>query len=145
MEGYLKLDKAGIVAFFFTERDKDYGGIHLGVPESSNDALLGLAHELDRLPPGHSRRLSLLPVSDDLPQRIAGRRRYCPLFSLRVGTSPEALTQIQIKKQDGTVMLSPNGLVEFRRAITLMHSSRGDLVLAGNSGLWTDRLWFWSL
>jgi len=145
VKGYLKLDKAGVAAFFFTEREKDYGGIHLGMPTSSTEVLLALTDELAMLPPGHSRSLPLLSVPDDLPRRIVARSRYRPLVSLRIGTAVNSVTRIQINNQAGIVTLSPHGLAKFKSAITLVHGSHGDLLAAGDSGSWTDRLWFWPL
>lgn len=145
MKQYLKLDKAGVTAFLFKEREKDYGGIHLGVPTSSTEILLALTDELAMLPPGHSRSLSLLWVPDDLPRHIAAQRAYQSLDSLRIGTAVNSVTRIQINSGAGIVTLSPHGLAEFKSAITLMHGSHGDLLIAGDSELWTDRLWFWPL
>ncbi len=143
MQRYLKLDKALVAAFFFTEREKDYGGIHLGVPTSSTDVLQALTDELATLPPGHSRGVQLLAVPDDLPRRIIARSGYRPLVALRIGTAVNAVTCIQIEKQAALVELSLQGLADFKIAITAVHSSHGDIVIAGDSGLWMDRLWFW--
>lgn|GEM_PF-2350328 len=145
MKGYLKLDKAEVAAFFFTEREKDYGGIHLGVPTSSTEVLLALTDEMTMLPPGHSRSLPLRSVPDDLPRIIVARRGFCPLISLRIGTAVNLVSRIQINNQAGIVTLSPHGLAEFKSAITLVPGSHGDLLVAGASGSWTDRLWFWPL
>jgi hypothetical protein len=140
---YQRLDKPLLAAFFFTGREKDYGGIHLGVPASSIGSLVALTEELSRLP-GHSRKLPLYPVPNQLPLQIVDRRCQS-LVSLRIGSAVDSITCIEVKSGAGNIVLSPDGLAEFKKAITLVHSAHGDLVLAGKSGSWTDRLWFWPL
>lgn len=141
MKAYVRLDGAGVAAFFFTRRERDYGGIHLGVPKT--EALLALVDELSRANPGHSRRVPVLPVPEDLPRSIVRGNVHQSLVSLRIGTSTVLTTRIQIENKAGIVMLSPRGLAEFNQAIALVHGSHGDLLVAGDSGLWTDRLWLW--
>lgn len=132
-----------MAAFIFTEREKDYGGIHLGVPTSSIDVLQALADELTMFPPGHSRGVLLLEVPAELPRRIITRSGYRPLGALRIGTSVNALTRIQIEKRVGLAEFSSQGLVDFKSAIGSLQTSHGDILIAGDSGSWTDRLWFW--
>jgi hypothetical protein len=144
MKKYVEPGEAQVAAFVFTEREQDYGGIHLGVPDSSTEGLVGLTDEFAVSPLGHSRRLSLLPVPKDLPEQITPRR-YKALVSLRVGTTANSVTRIQVNDGVGTITLSLNGVAEFKRAIKLVHETKGDLLMAGESGLPTDRLWFWPL
>jgi hypothetical protein len=145
MHRYLHLDKAPVAAFFFTEREKDYGGIHLGVPISSTEILLALSDEFASLPAGHSRSLPLQPVPQALPRNIVVRCRYRSLVSLRVATAINSVTRIQIDGLVGLITLSAPKLKDFESAIRLMTSCDGDLFIAGNSGSWLDRLWFWPL
>ena len=142
---YLRLDTALVAAFYFAERTKDYGGIHLGVPVSSTGSLLALADELGALPAGHSRSLRLLPVRDELPRMIAGERGYRALTALRVGTARDAVTRILLEEQAGVVALSRAGLSDFRTAVLRVRDGQGDMLIAGESGLSVDRLWFWPL
>jgi hypothetical protein len=133
-----------VAAFYFTERTKDYGGIHLGVPRSSTGSLLALTDELDALPTGHSRNVRLLSVGDDLPGSITGRSGHRSLAVLRIG-SADAVTRILIEKQAGVVALSQTGLSAFRTATASVHDTHGDILIAGDSGLPVDRLWFWPI
>jgi hypothetical protein len=117
----------------------------MGVPASSINGLLAFTNELVELPLGHSRRLQLRQVPCDLPQSIAARREHCALLSLRIGTAVDSVTRIQIERRRGFVKLSPERVEVFRTAVMSMHDTHGDLLIAGDGGLWTDRLWFWPL
>jgi hypothetical protein len=140
---YLNLDKPLVAAFLITIRDKDYGGIHLAVPVTSINLLLLLADELKTFPQGHSRNLVLLSVPRELPYQILDRAEFVPLHKLRIATAPDNITYIHVEDKRGNILLSPGDLLEFKRILSLLTSSSGDLLIAGASGEWSDRLWFW--
>jgi hypothetical protein len=67
------------------------------------------------------------------------------LTALRIGSAEDAVTRVLLEEGAGQVVLSPAGLSAFRTAITAVHGSHGDMLIAGGSGLPADRLWFWPL
>ena len=141
---YIRLADVGLVAFVFTERAKDYGGVHLGLPARSIRILSELIDEVSRNL-GHSRRINLDAVPPHLPAGIAAARPYRSLAVVRIGSSADGDNRIAVNDDGAVVSLSATGLQLVQHQIVRAGKGEGDVCLAGDSGNWADRLWCWPL
>ena len=147
MTGFVKLDHLQVAAFTFTRREKDYGGIWLGVGHGSCRILRALLEELRQQPPGHSRSVPLCAVPPQLPEAIrrGGRRIHRPLTALRIGAAADGKTRFSVTGDSGWIALSPAALIELGHQLDELERGVGDLGMGGDSGEWGDRLRIWPL
>ena len=80
---FVHLAATPLTGFVFATRQRDYGGVHLGITHPGLASLQALATELSRTAHGHSRHVPLLPVRSELPHRIAAHLDYLQLASHR--------------------------------------------------------------
>jgi hypothetical protein len=132
-----------VAALVFTTREKDYGGIHLGVSAADAPALSQLLESLAHAPPGRERRLAVGHDVTALAGRIFPRGRFSPLTSLRVHLADHV--QISIEDGAGLVALTASAVQVVAQRATAVHTSGGDSCIVGDPRVWTDRLWIWPL
>jgi predicted Zn-dependent protease len=140
----LDLGDLRIAAFAFTTREKDYGGLHLGVSTRDATTLIALLDEIKAAQPGYSRRVPILGRPGDLPQQIYARGAYELVHGLRLGGSVDERTRIQMEGAAALVQLSQRDVAQLRNLLADLHRTGGDVCLAGDPSDWRDRLWIWS-
>ncbi|MCG8417060.1 MAG: hypothetical protein MJE77_03840 [Proteobacteria bacterium] len=141
--GFVDVSAVAICAWIFTERPKDYGGVHLGIWRRSVTILNRLIDELSSADDGFSRRLPLLTVPHQLPREIFPRSNYIKLARLRLGRAASSPSAIVITGTSASVALDSTQLVALRDLVAGIAAGRGDSCVCGDSDDWRDRLWIW--
>jgi hypothetical protein len=132
-----------VAALVFTTREKDYGGIHLGVSAAGAPTLSQLFASLAHAPPGRERRLAIDHDVAALARQIFPRGRFSPLTLLRVHLADHV--QISVEDGAGLVALTASAAQVVGERVAAAHTTRGDSCIVGDPRSWTDRLWIWPL
>ena len=106
-----------------------------------DDLLAEIAHT----PRGRSRSVSLVPIDDTVPQRVFPSAPFRRLGKLRIGLSENDAFAISVNDGEVLISLSNSALDEFREALAMLRAGQQDFCLVGDSGDYTDRVWFWAL
>jgi hypothetical protein len=132
-------DLARVVAVVFGEREKDYGGVHVGVDASVLPKLRGMLVTLRR--GAHS--LTLAEPPGDFARGIV--EGHSPRALRRLDFAAGEATRVTLSETSALVELSSVGAHAVSMALDSVAKREGDIVVAGDSDAWTDRLWFWPL
>jgi hypothetical protein len=132
-----------VTALVFTTREKDYGGIHLGVSAAGAPALSRLFASLAHAPPGRERRLAVGHDVAAFARQIFPRGRFFPLTLLRVHIADRV--RISVEDGAGLVALTASAAQVVGERVAVAHATGGDCCIVGDPRSWTDRLWIWPL
>jgi hypothetical protein len=132
-----------VAALVFTTREKDYGGVHLGVGAADATRLQQLLESISRAQPGHTKRLAIGRDAAVLAEQIFPRGRFSGLTSLRLLRADRV--RVSVEARAGTVELTASAARAVGDRVAMAHTTGGDSCIVGDSGAWTDRLWIWPL
>ena len=132
-----------VAALVFTTREKDYGGVHLGVRAADARRLHQLLESISRAQPGHTRRLAISRDAAVLAGQIFPRGRFSALTSLRLQRADRV--RVSIEARAGVVELTAAAARAAGDRVAMSDTTGGDSCIVGDSGAWTDRLWIWPL
>lgn len=132
-----------IAALSFTTREKDYGGIHLGVAAGDVAPLCAMLASIAAAPLDRRRQLALGGDVATLAGQVFPRGRFVALTSIQLQRADRV--HIAIAGGAGVVQLTAAAAHRARERVAMAHQAGGDSCLAGDSEAWTDRLWIWPL
>jgi len=130
---------ARVVAVVFGEREKDYGGVHIGVDAAAVPKLRAMLVTLRR--GAHSLTLAEPPA--DFAGHIVAEHSPRPLRRLDFAAGDA--TRVTLGEASALVELSSAGMHAVSMALDRVAKGEGDLVVAGDSDVATDRLHWWPL
>jgi hypothetical protein len=130
-----------VTALVFTTREKDYGGIHLGIKAERAPGLIQILASLAHAPPGRERRLRIDLDAASLAGRIFPGGRFSPLTLLRVHLADRV--RIAVEHHVGLVALTAAAAKVVSDRVAAAHATGGDSCIVGDPGVWTNRLWIW--
>jgi hypothetical protein len=132
-----------VAALVFVTREKDYGGIHLGVGRSDVPGLCQVLESIARAQPGHARRLAIGGDARELATQIFPRGQCSVLTSLRLQRAEHV--RISVEAGVGVVELTAAAARDAAERAAMASETGGDSCIVGDSDRWTDRLWIWPL
>jgi hypothetical protein len=132
-------DLGRVVAVVFADREKDYGGVHIGVDPSVLPKLRSMLVTLRR--GAHSLTLAV-PPGEFAARIVAG---HSPRALRRLDFAVGEATRVTPSETSALIELSSAGMHAVSMALDRVAKGEGDLVVPGDSDVWTDRLWWWPL
>lgn len=135
--------RVAVAAVVFSVREKDYGGVHLGVAAADVMMLTLVLESLASGQPGHVRGLTIGQDPRILARQIFPGGRFLALTSLRLQRADRV--RVSVNNSTGLVELTVTAAQATGDLVARVHATGGDACLVGDSGAWTDRLWLWPL
>jgi hypothetical protein len=132
-----------LVALVFSVREKDYGGLHLGVAAVDVTPLEMFLKSITSAKPGRAQSVSVSSDAQILAMRILPHGRFQALSSLQFQRSGQV--RISVNSRKGVVELTAPAAEALGDLLARVHTSGGDTCIIGDSNTWSDRLWLWPL